>query len=907
MTFLLSASLRVGVILLISLVLLRILRGRSAALRHWILSAAVFSSVAVPVLTLVVPRQNIDVDVSTMPAYFPILEEASNPSPERRSIPSAPAAEAANPEPSTAVQAATPEARGPSAPAQAATPFWTLPRVLWTFWGIGFLGVVAGLAIGAGQLFWIARTSRPLIDDRWVRIAAEASARYRLRRQVTLLQSDRLPVLATWGARRPRLLVPADAAQWPEERIRVAVYHEFAHIQRQDWLVQMMAELQRALYWFNPLAWIVCKRLAQEREQASDDQALNCGIDAPEYANELLSLARELHQPGRLWLAAAPMARPSTIEKRFDAMLNPHLNRKSVGRLVVAATVTVCLLLTLPLTVLRLNAIAATAAAVMQSVIPLSPATSTQATTPASPVPADVAAAPSTLEGIVIDRTTERPIAGVTVALPDVPGRRVSVRSDNDGKFVISGIDAGTYRITTNKEGYTAAQPDGRRNPTPDHLGGLRYTVNAGQQLKEVVIRLNPEGIVSGRIVDTNADPVEMANVSLVRKVYNNEGKLYDTTYSDAYTNDRGEFRVSGVDPGEYYLRVDNEMFADGPLIYYPGTEDFSRARSVTVTLGRELRVNDIVMPAGQPDAKRVPIHVRVINETGEASGGVWSVYWALKGSFGQSRLSGSEMFGGPDKWELSEGLPPGPHDISVAWLTPTGWALGRKTIQVGTEEMTVDLPIRMGVRLNVRALLENPDGSTQPLGGLRLSFRGHPFNVQFNPSSTPRPITGDDGLLTLPNVPEIPYDVSFRGLPVDAYIIRARQGVRDLLRETAEVSGDTLIEIVAGAGGGTIEGVAMNSAGKRVSVAQVAVVPESSLRGNPHLYKTINTDQEGRFAMRGIAPGTYKIFALAEYNGDMPYLNSEFMKEIEDKGREIKIGRGQKLTAEVRIADEEQ
>jgi bla regulator protein BlaR1 len=910
MTFLLSASLRVGVILLISLVLLRVLRGRSAALRHWILSAAVFSSVAVPVLTFVVPRQNIDVVVSEMPAYFPILEEpaASTPFPQGRSNPSAPAEEAS---------LAEPPAQSPptvaSAPAQeASTRFWTLPRALWTVWGVGFLGVLLGIAVGAGQLFWIARKSQPLISDKWTRIAAEAAARYDLRRKVTLLQSDRLPVLATWGARRPRLLVPADAAQWPEERIRVAVYHEFAHIQRQDWLVQMIAELQRSLYWFNPLAWIVCKRLAQEREQASDDQALNSGIDAPEYANELLSLARGLHQPGRLWLAAAPMARPSTIERRFDAMLNPHLNRKRVGRLVGAATITVCLLLTLPLTVLRLNAIAATAAAVVQSVIPLSPATLAQATTPASPVQADVAAAPSSpssLEGIVLDRTTDRPIAGVTVALPDVPGTRVSVRSDSDGRFVIPGIEAGTYRITTNKEGYTDAQPEVRKNPTRNNRGGVWYTVNSGQQLKDIVIRLNPGSVVTGRVVDANGDPVEEASVSLVRKAFNNKGELYNASFGDRDSNDRGEYRIFDVEPGEYFVRLDSGPLANEPGIYYPGTQDFSRARSITVLPGKETRLDTLVMQSGTPAAKRVPIHVRVINETGEAPGGVWFTHWGLKGTYGLSITSSAKRFGGPDKWELDGGLPPGPHDISLGWTTPMGRAFGQKTIQVGTEEMTVDLPIRMGVRVNLRAVVESPNGATQPLAGLRVSFTGNPPSINFNPSSTPRTVTGEDGLLSLPNVPEIPYAVSFyglSGLPPDLYLIRARQGNRDLLRELAEVAGETLIEVTVGSGGGTIEGVATDAAGKKISGAQVAVVPESSLRDMPHLYKTVSTDQQGRFALRGIAPGTYKIFALSEDYGDLPYLNDDFMKGIEDKGREIKISRGQKLAAEVRIADEE-
>jgi beta-lactamase regulating signal transducer with metallopeptidase domain len=63
--------------------------------------------------------------------------------------------------------------------------------------------------------------------------------------------------------------------------------HEVAHIERCDWLVQVLAEAARTVYWFNPLFWLLCRRLRAESEHACDDVVLNAGINANDYAAAL--------------------------------------------------------------------------------------------------------------------------------------------------------------------------------------------------------------------------------------------------------------------------------------------------------------------------------------------------------------------------------------------------------------------------------------------------------------------------------------------------------------------------------------------------------------------------------------------------------------------------------------------
>jgi BlaR1 peptidase M56/Carboxypeptidase regulatory-like domain len=145
----------------------------------------------------------------------------------------------------------------------------------------------------------------------------------------------------TWGMVRPCILLPAGATGWSAERREVVLSDELAHIARRDWFLQICAELARGLYWFHPLAWFAAASLRRESERACDDSVLNSGVEASRYANQLLDLARTLKNAHRGWAAALAIARPSNLERRFIAMLDPN-----------AKAAALCLLL--PLAALRL-------------------------------------------------------------------------------------------------------------------------------------------------------------------------------------------------------------------------------------------------------------------------------------------------------------------------------------------------------------------------------------------------------------------------------------------------------------------------------------------------------------------------------------------------------------------------
>src|SRR5262249_26090914 len=87
-------------------------------------------------------------------------------------------------------------------------------------------------------------------------------------------------------------------------------------------------EVFRTVCWFHPFVWLVCNRLRLESEHACDDAVLSRGVSGADYAAQLLSVARELNAPDHVWSSALAMARLSTVERRFEAMLNPSVNRQ---------------------------------------------------------------------------------------------------------------------------------------------------------------------------------------------------------------------------------------------------------------------------------------------------------------------------------------------------------------------------------------------------------------------------------------------------------------------------------------------------------------------------------------------------------------------------------------------------
>jgi TonB family protein len=283
-------------------------------------------------------------------------------------------------------------------------------------------------------------------DRRWLQILDTVADRYGLTRDIVVSRTDSADLLATWGIRRPQVLLPDHSLDWTLDRVHVVLCHELAHIRRHDWLVQMLAETLRALLWFNPLAWMVCTRLRRESEQACDDEVLGIGVGGRDYAAHLLELARRCRLPGSTWASAMPMAHPSTLERRIAAMLNPRLDRQAPSWPAIATLSVVLLLVTLPIAVLRAGQ-----------------------------------AGPAPLSGTIYD-VTGGVMPGVEVTLVDANQMRWAVTSNASGRFELPPVGAGRYVLEATLAGFRALRQEFELRDARDWDRAFTLQVGAVQE-----------------------------------------------------------------------------------------------------------------------------------------------------------------------------------------------------------------------------------------------------------------------------------------------------------------------------------------------------------------------------------------------------------------------------------------
>ncbi len=156
---------------------------------------------------------------------------------------------------------------------------------------------------------WLNRVTALVQDEGWLGLVDELSLELGLTRHIRLLQAKGPAMPMTWGIRRPAILLPAEADEWTAERRRDVLLHELAHVKRHDFLIQLIARIACAVYWFHPLVWLAATRLREERERACDDHVLRAGATPSAYATHLLDIARGLRAARATSLASVAMAR----------------------------------------------------------------------------------------------------------------------------------------------------------------------------------------------------------------------------------------------------------------------------------------------------------------------------------------------------------------------------------------------------------------------------------------------------------------------------------------------------------------------------------------------------------------------------------------------------------------------
>jgi beta-lactamase regulating signal transducer with metallopeptidase domain len=310
MSVLIAIALKSLLVAGLTLGVLALMKQRSAAERSWVAHIGLLALVIMAFAPLALPRWYVEGPALLHPA--PVVETPqTTPAPratQSRSI-------------AAPVIAAPVATQRPSlSAAAAASAIYAVPAAI--------LLLITFLALA--RLFALRARAEVLVDGHWLSALARAQRRMGFKHGTALLTSNELASPISWGLMRPVILLNARAVEASGEAEAI-IAHELAHVARMDWVKLLLARVATALFWFNPLVWLLAREAHQLREEAADDAVLAADIADTDYAQLLVGVAR--HEcPGLLLGAHGVAPSKSSLARRVTRVLDGKSVRGPAAR-----------------------------------------------------------------------------------------------------------------------------------------------------------------------------------------------------------------------------------------------------------------------------------------------------------------------------------------------------------------------------------------------------------------------------------------------------------------------------------------------------------------------------------------------------------------------------------------------
>jgi hypothetical protein len=482
--------------------------------------------------------------------------------------------------------------------------------------------------------------------------------------------------------------------------------------------------------------------------------------------------------------------------------------------------------------------------------------------------------------------------------LPDGTGALSLWQASTDaaGRFVFGNLSASTYTVRASLENYFAPAVAGVS------AAAVTASVNTGvQKTSSLVLSLTPGGTINGSIRDESGQPVSSISVSALRITYRDGRKTLQnakTTQSD----DRGEFRLLSIPPGDYYVRA-NDM-------YFPGVPEAELATPVSVRGGDEVSASLRI-----PPIKTFRISGTVVNAVPELASEP-PYFFLTRRDAKIVDATAASMFPnlglgrGQGYFEIT-GVRPGIYDLmpaAVQGLSTADFAaaIASGSVQIYTGRVAVEVrdrdvdgitvDVTRGSYLNVHVNATAVPSLALPT--VRLGLRPVdtlPTALRANYLAA-RPVSAE-GTIQFIAAPEGTYALVTPVTTPGVYIADIRQAARSIYdqgvitvgRDSAEP-----VEVVLAAGGGRVEGI-VEGAPKSSSTIRVSLVPDGARRDNLLLYRRASL-AEGRFVLTDVPPGNYKLYAWEDLPAGADE-NAEFMVPYENRGRAVTVRAGVMIT----------
>ena len=537
------------------------------------------------------------------------------------------------------------------------------------------------------------------------------------------------------------------------------------------------------------------------------------------------------------------------------------------------------------------------------------------------------------ISGTVVDGESGDAIrkAVVTLTLQGTPRRWATARTDGSGQFRFDGLPAGKYDLRATKDGEGTAIYGANKLR---ELGDI-ITLGDGEIRGSLTLRFLHSASISGHVYDSDGEPVAEVAVNLLRPG-RNLGVPVLTNYLRASTDDRGEYRISNVDPGQYYLQtVPFPRGVYGPAIsrqailvdqYYGGAREFKDASPIHVSGGESLASLDFRLISEPPVEVRgqiagVPAEPPSpeTQQTGRPQTFVSNrAFIATPGGFigeeGDAQISVTITPAEPGRRESASGTSTqGPEhrfqigDVSAGrYRIEASYHSGNKAygasqvfdLHPGSGEILLTLAPVVNIQGTLRVEGKAPPAEADAVrvNGIIARRAGGGFRVQLaRPGSVLNNVSaevGADGRFTLPEVTPGEWQLSLNPVP-PGFLKSAKFGDKDVRFTTFEVgsSGDIPLNLVVSMNTAAVEGE-VDAGSPDSKRAGILIAPVGPYHNLVRFYYGTPADNDGKFHIAGIAPGKYKIFAL-EKMASASFRTPEAADQLDELGEVIDVAEG--------------
>jgi hypothetical protein len=527
------------------------------------------------------------------------------------------------------------------------------------------------------------------------------------------------------------------------------------------------------------------------------------------------------------------------------------------------------------------------------------------------------------ITGIVTKDPGSEPVKKALIELiaeSQSDGGNYTALTGTDGNFRIENIAPGRYRLFVERTGYQEIDSRHRRSE------GRVLTLAAGQELKDLVIRLQPAAVVEGRVTDEDGDPMAEAQVAVLRQTFVSGHAHWEQAGAER-TNDLGEYRIAGLAAGSYFVSVtpppdfrswietapayaarndatgsEKAAPAAYQTTYYPGTRDRAQASPIQLHAGDDFPANFSLTPGPS-----LIIRGSVVNLPPGATAAIM-----LQSKDFSLVLNGAEMHK-DGSFEIRD-VSPGTYTILATVDNAPAPMMASQSLQITSTNLE-------GLRL-----APQPGGTVR--GRFRMEGSVNPGNARPDPSQmflVLRSADGDDDVLStftmgegVSTLAHVNSDGSFewKNVPAGHYYVQISDasslldwflksvaaGGRDAADAGFSVAGGmTTLDLVASANGAVAEGVATNQKDEPAADAVIVAVPEARFRGHPDRYRKAVADQSGHYVLRGLPPGDYTLFAWESIDGEA-YYDAEFLKSYEGQGKALHASEGARINLSLKV-----